>query len=120
MFLKNNSRRLITVNIPKFKVDPKSGKSIFHKYEGIQIKPGNNPAVEFEDDFVNDSKFIKSLIKSGDLSMVLDEDEDGENEDDLSKKTKAELIEIAVMMGLEVDNSLKKAEIIDLIQGQSE
>lgn len=119
MLLKNNSRRLITINVPLFKEDPKTKKQVFHKYQGTQIKPGKNPAVEIPDE-VCKSKFVKSLINSGDLIVVLDEDNDGDTDDDLSKKTKDELIAIAEMMGLEVSSSLKKAEIISLINGESE
>lgn len=120
MLLKNNSRRLITINKPIFRKDPKTEKEVFHKYQGTKVLPGNNPPVEFDDDFVKGNKFVQSLIKSNDLSIVLDEDDDNDTDDDLSKKTKNELIDIATIMGLEVESSMKKAEIIDLIQGQSE
>lgn len=110
MLLKNNSQRLITINVPLFKEDGKT----FHKYQGTQIKPGKNPAVEIPDDACN-NKFVKSLIKTGDLIVVLDEDNDGDIDDDLSKKTKDELIAIAEMMGLETSGT--KAQLIDRING---
>lgn len=119
MLLKNNSRRLITINVPLFKEDPKIKKQVFHKYQGTKILPGNNPAVEIPDD-VCDNKFVKSLIKTGDLLVVLDEDNDGDTDDDLSKKTKDELIAIAEMMGLEAKSSMNKADIISLINGESD
>ena len=114
MLLKNNSKRLITLNIP---VEVKEGEK--PKHQGIQIKPGNNPAVEIDEE-LGKSKFVRALVKSGDLIVVLDEDNDGETEDDLSSKTKVQLIEIAEMMDLEVSLSMNKSEIIALINGESE
>lgn len=119
MLLKNNSKRLITVNVPLFKKDPKTEKDVFYKYEGTRILPGKNPPVEIPDE-VCKNKFVKALIKSNDLSIVLDEDDDGDVDDDLSSKTKDELMEIAKMMELEIPSSSKKADIISLIKGESE
>ena len=61
MFLKNNAKRLITVN---GKLDSKGQRSV--KY---QLKPGNNPAVEVPDELC-ESAYVKALLESGAIVQV--------------------------------------------------
>ena len=61
MFLKNNAKRLITVN---GKLDSKGQRSV--KY---QLKPGNNPAVEVPDELCK-SAYVKALLESGAIVQV--------------------------------------------------
>lgn len=61
MFLKNNAKRLITVN---GKLDSKGQRSV--KY---QLKPGNNPAVEVPDELCK-TEYVKALLASGAVVQV--------------------------------------------------
>lgn len=61
MFLKNNAKRLITVN---GKLDSKGQRSV--KY---QLKPGNNPAVEVPDELCK-TEYVKALLESGAIVQV--------------------------------------------------
>ena len=118
MLLKNVSRRLITVNMPVVRKDKKTGNDVT-KMEGVKILPGNNPAVEFADDFVNKNKFIKALVKDGSLTVQLPEDDEPETAtDDLSSKSKDELLTIAKM--IDPDAKGTKAQLIAIINGESE
>lgn len=60
MLLRNNSKRLITVNAPM----TEGGYTKFY-----DIKPGDNPAVDVPDQWCN-SDFVKNLLKTGDLIAV--------------------------------------------------
>lgn len=59
MWLRNNSRRLITVNGPM-------GSTGYNEY--YDIKPGENPAVNVPDHLC-ESHFVQHLIKIRDLSV---------------------------------------------------
>lgn len=61
MFLKNNAKRLVTVN---GKLDSKGQRSV--KY---QLKPGNNPAVEVPDELCK-TEYVKALLASGAVVQV--------------------------------------------------
>jgi hypothetical protein len=105
MLLKNTDRRLITINRP-------DGKP-------IQLLPGDNPAVEVPDELCK-SHFVKTLIKSGALSVQLPDEDEDEDEDanDLSNKTKEELLTIAKM--IDPDAKGTKAQLIAIINGETE
>lgn len=100
MFLKNISARLVTVNPG-----------------AIQIKPGNNPAVELPDEIAN-SAFVKLLIKEG---ILIEEKRpatavDEEVGDGLDEMTKADLFDYAESLGADVKSSMNKSEIIEQIR----
>tara|TARA_R100001480_G_scaffold5449_1_gene12359 strand:+ start:140 stop:547 length:408 start_codon:yes stop_codon:yes gene_type:complete len=61
MFLKNNAKRLITVN---GKLDSKGQRSV-----KFQLKPGNNPAVEVPDELCK-TEYVKALLASGSVVQV--------------------------------------------------
>lgn len=61
MFLKNNAKRLITVN---GKLDSKGQRSV-----KFQLKPGNNPAVEVPDELCK-TEYVKALLESGAIVQV--------------------------------------------------
>lgn len=61
MFLKNNAKRLITVN---GKLDSKGQRSV-----KFQLKPGNNPAVEVPDELCK-TEYVKALLESGAVVQV--------------------------------------------------
>lgn len=61
MFLKNNAKRLITIN---GKLDDKGER--LTKY---QVLPGNNPSVEVPDELC-ESDYVKTLMSNGDLVQV--------------------------------------------------
>lgn len=117
MLLKNVSRRLITVNMPVTRKDKKTGKDVT-KMEGVKILPGENPAVEIPDDICKNA-FVKALIKDGSLTVQLPEDDEAETAaDDLSSKSKDELLTIAKM--IDPDAKGTKAQLIAIINGESE
>lgn len=61
MFLKNNAKRLITIN---GKLNDKG-----ERLKKFQVLPGNNPSVEVPDELCK-TDYVKSLLVSGDLVQV--------------------------------------------------
>lgn len=70
MLLRNNSKRLITVNAPM----TEGGYTTF-----FDIKPGDNPAVEVPYEFTK-SDFVKNLLDTGDLTRMTPADTDGDDD----------------------------------------
>ena len=114
MLLKNNAARLITINANS-SVSEKAGAKRY------KILPGNNPAVEVPDKLCK-SKFVQSLINKGALVQQVvttpEVDMTEEIDDELSGKTKAELLEMAVGLGLDAKSAMSKSDIIALINGE--
>lgn len=86
MLLRNNARRLITINAPM----TEGGYTEYY-----DIKPGENPAVEVPDHLC-DSDFVQALLKSRDLTV----------EDDLEA-----LRNEALLLGIEVGKTWKAPRI---------
>lgn len=85
MLLRNNSKRLITINAPM----TEGGYTTF-----FDIKPGENPAVEVPDEFCK-SDFVKALLNSGDLTRLTPAESD--SDDDLES-----LRNEALLLGIDV------------------
>jgi len=93
MWLRNLSKRLITVNGPM----TESGYSEFY-----DILPGENPAAEVPDTLCS-SDFVKNLIKIGDLIQVTAPVSD---EPDIGA-----LSDEAMLLGIKVDKKWDAARI---------
>lgn len=93
MLLRNNSKRLITINAPM----TEGGYTTF-----FDIKPGDNPAVEVPDEFCK-SDFVQHLLKSRDLTveaaLAADSDDVGALRDE------------AMLLGIKVDKKWDAARI---------
>jgi len=83
MLLRNNSKRLITVNAPM----TEGGYTEFY-----DIKPGDNPAVEVPDALTK-SDFVKNLLKSRDLTIEVAHESDDADA----------LRDEAMLLGIKVD-----------------
>lgn len=70
MLLRNNSRRLITINAPM----TEGGYTEFY-----DIKPGDNPSVDIPDTLCK-SDFVKNLLNTGDLTRMTPADTDGDDD----------------------------------------
>lgn len=101
------------------------GLSVAHK--GNHYKAGSRfPAADLN----IDEKSFKTLIRDGSIVTGKErnafthpepkEPEAGEVNSDLAEKTKAELLELAESLGLEVDKRMNKDQIIDLIRGATD
>lgn len=115
MLLRNNSKRLITINGT---LDTANGRYP----KAYQIKPGNNPAVEVPDDLC-ESSFVSGLIASGDLialSQAVAAPTESEHTDELDTMTKADLTALAESMGVEVADRWTKAQLIDAIRSAAQ
>jgi len=116
MLLRNNSKRLITINGT---LDTKNGRYP----KAYQIKPGNNPAVEVPDDLCG-SSFVKGLIESGDLIALTQgaaaPTSEPEHTDELDAMTKADLQALAETMDIEVAERWTKAQLIDAIRSAAQ
>lgn len=98
MFLKNISARLVTVNPG-----------------AIQIKPGNNPAVELSDEIAN-SAFVKLLIKEG---ILIEEKRPVASVDDgtnLYTMSKGALKDYAELLDIKVKSAWGIPELIEQIE----
>jgi hypothetical protein len=92
MLLRNNSKRLITINAPM----TEGGYTTF-----FDIKPGENPAVEVPDHLCG-SDFVKTLLKSRDLTVeaaLAADDDVGALRDE------------AMLLGIKVDKKWDAARI---------
>lgn len=109
MLLKNNAKRLITINGGELK-DGKHEKS-------YQILPGNNPAVEVPNEFCN-TVFVKTLIDTGNLQVMGDPTKpDLPNAEDptdgaYDSMTKAELFDACEVAGIETNSRDTKESLI--------
>lgn len=116
MLLKNNAKRLITINGGELK-DGKYEKS-------YQILPGDNPAVEVPSELCN-TVFVKTLIDTGNLLVVggLVEPEGDPTKPDLpnaedptdgayDSMTKAELFDACEVAGIETNSRDTKESLI--------
>lgn len=92
MLLRNNSKRLITINAPM----AEGGYTTF-----FDIKPGENPAVEVPDELCK-SDFVKNLLDTGDLTRMTP----AEASDDLGA-----LRDEAMLLGIKVDKKWDAARI---------
>lgn len=92
MWLKNNAKRLITINAPM----TEGGYTTFY-----DVKPGDNPAVEVPDELCK-SDFVKNLIDTGDLIKVAAPEAD----DDLEA-----LRDEAMLLGIDVKKTWNAAKI---------
>lgn len=111
MILKNDSRRLITIN----GAFVKNKRSIAYK-----ILPGHNPSVDVPDELC-DNAFVKSLIADGSLIKVGDSviestavEVQGDGEYD--SMNKSDLTAFAEAHGIDVKSAWSKAEIIAEIE----
>jgi len=93
MLLRNNSKRLITINAPM----TESGYSTFY-----DIKPGDNPAVEVPDEFCK-SDFVKNLLNTGDLTRMTPAESDSDDVDSLRDE--------AMLLDIKVDKKWDAARI---------
>jgi hypothetical protein len=93
MLLRNNSRRLITINAPM----TDGGYTTFY-----DIKPGENPAVEVPDELCK-SDFVKNLLNTGDLTRMTPADTDGDDVGSLRDE--------AMLLGIKVDKKWDAARI---------
>lgn len=93
MLLRNNSKRLITINAPM----AEGGYTTY-----FDIKPGENPAVEVPDELCK-SDFVKALLNSGDLARVTPAEADP---DDLEA-----LRDEAMLLGIDVKKTWDAAKI---------
>lgn len=95
MLLRNVARRLIVVK-------DENGKD-------VEIKPGDNPAVEISDAHVKSDKFIGLLIKDGQLRqdvapIVFNDEPDADGDSDNSNEL-AELQAEAITLGMEIKDT---------------
>lgn len=126
MFLKNNAKRLITVN---GKLDSKGQRSV--KY---QLKPGNNPAVEVPDELCK-TEYVKALLASGAIVQVQGDpskpdlpgggtetqgDTDGGNESLYADFDKAQLTAQCEARGIEITSRDTKADLIAKLEASDE
>lgn len=92
MLLRNVARRLIVVK-------DENGKE-------VEIKPGDNPAVEISDAHVKSDKFIGLLIKDGQLRqdvapIVFDDEPSADGDSDELAELQAE----AITLGMEIKDT---------------
>ena len=102
MFVKSNAKRLITIN--------DSDKS-------YQVKPGQVDPTEVPDT-CKKLKFVKALLTTGDLVEVAAPSQVVQAESEYDDMTKAELIELAETMGVDVVARDSKADIIAKIEAE--
>ena len=112
MLLKNNSKRLISINEPLDVVKDKDGfVSSAAGGASHDLMPAGE-AVNVPDSLC-DSKYVKALIDCG--AILVTEDDGAEGEDDeynLDKMTKAELVSFAEENKIEIDDSKRKADVL--------
>ena len=106
MLLKNNGKRLITIN-GKFE----NGQRL----TAYQIKPGNNPAVEVPDELC-DNSFVKSLIKDGSLAATATTVEAVVSTSVYDDMTKADLAAMCEAQDIEVGSRDTKADLIEKLE----
>lgn len=104
MILKNNAKRLITINGAMVKNQ---------RPTAYQIKPGDNPEVDVPDELC-DNAFVKALLADGSLikvgeSEVVETDAEPSQYDEMNK---TDLTSLAETMGIEVKSAWNKAQII--------
>lgn len=93
MLLRNNSKRLVTINAPM----TEGGYTEFY-----DIKPGDNPAVEVPDEHCK-SDFVKNLLNTGDLTRMTPADTDSDDVGPLRDE--------AMLLGIKVDKKWDAARI---------
>ena len=93
MLLRNNSKRLVTINAPM----TEGGYTEFY-----DIKPGDNPAVEVPDTLCR-SDFVKNLLNTGDLTRMTPAESDSDDVDSLRDE--------AMLLGIKVDKKWDAARI---------
>jgi hypothetical protein len=91
MLLRNNAKRLITINAPM----AEGGYTTF-----FDIKPGDNPAVEVPDELCK-SDFVKNLLDTGDLIRMTPAESDDVDS----------LRDEAMLLGIKVDKKWDAARI---------
>ena len=119
MLLKNTSRRLITINLPK---DPETGKLP----EPIMIKQAG-ASVEVPDAICK-TPFVRHMIKIGDLvnDVVIPDEIEEEIKDvvvdekvdlikSVKKMSKTDLIAFADEQGIEFDEEANKETILEIV-----
>ena len=107
MILKNNAKRLITIN----------GAFVNgERVKSFKLLPGNNPAVDVPDELC-DNTFVESLLADGSLIKV------GESEkvestvtSSYSDMNKTDLKSLAENMGIDVKSAWSKDDIIAEIE----
>lgn len=116
--LKNNAKRLITLNGPHTNQKDANGRV-------IGVKPGDKydllPAGAAVDvpQSVADIAYAKALIKTGDIVVVESSSDSDSTSSAYDSMTKNELVEIAESMGIEIESRDTKAQIIDKIESAS-
>ena len=93
MWLRNNAKRLITVN------GPMTGEGYTEHYD---VLPGENPPTEVPDALCK-SDFVKNLIKIGELTQVVAPESDG--------NYLGALRDEAMLLGIKVDKKWDAARI---------
>lgn len=116
MFLKNNAKRLISINSPMVIKKNAEGKVVGATPGKVYDILPAGPSVEVPDD-VGMCDYVEALIDCRDLSIT-DENEDVFNLDDLSKNTKAELETFAEDISAEYPSGSNKATIIEAIEAK--
>lgn len=117
MLLKNNSKRLITINEPLDTDKDKEGNIIGATAGAAYNLMPAGPAVSVPDSLC-ESRYVKALIELGEVLISEDEAEDEEEGDefDLAKMTKAELVAFAEENKIEVNSGDVKATILAAIE----
>lgn len=112
--LKNNAKRLITLN------GPHTNQTVDGKVVGI--KPGDKydmlpagGAVEVPKS-VADMPYTKALIKTSDVIVVSQDESNGSDDSQFASMTKPELVSLAESMNIEIESRDTKADIIAKIE----
>ena len=109
MILKNNAKRLITINGAIIK-----GQRV----TAFQIRPGHNPSVDVPDELC-DNAFVKALLDDGSLVKVGESATTEANSGETSQydsMNKTDLTAFAEAQGIDVKSAWSKAEIIAEIE----
>ena len=108
MLLKNNSKRLITINGALV-----NGQRI----KAYQIKCGLNNSASVPDALC-DNAFVKALIERGDLTATEEVEEVETTDSDYTEMNKDDLTDYAEALGIDVKSAWTKAEIIEAIEAE--
>jgi hypothetical protein len=93
MLLRNNAKRLITIN----GLMTEGGYTEFY-----DIKPGDNPPVDIPDHLTK-SDFVKNLLNTGDLTRITPVETDSDDMENLRNE--------ALLLGIKVDKKWDAARI---------
>ena len=119
MILKNNSKRLITINSKMNITKHPTTKQVLGATPGkfYNLMPAG-PAVEVPDEMC-DTRYVKVLIASGDITAKVEVDEDEtESSSGLMELQKETLVELATEIGVDVHARWNKSEIVTAIEAK--